>query len=118
MITLRPYQQRAMDQLLDWFRNNQEGHCIVSACVGRGSRSCWPGSPARHRAVAETRIIMFVPNKELLEAELREAHQYLARCPCRHHVGRRWQEATGHAITIATIGASTSTPPRLAMSTC
>ena len=114
MITLRPYQQRAMDQLLDWFRNNQEGHCIVSACVGSG-KSVMLAWLCQH-AIAqwpETRIIMLVPNKELLEQNYEKLISIWPDAP----VG---MERSNLATPLPSrpSAASTSTPPRLAMSTC
>jgi len=105
VITLRPYQQRAMDQLLDWFRNNQEGHCIVSACVGSG-KSVMLAWLCQH-AIAqwpETRIIMLVPNKELLEQNYEKLISIWPDAPVGIMSASVGKKQLGHAITIATIG--------------
>lgn len=69
MVTLRPYQARALEELNAWFSENESGNPIISACVGAGKsvmiaefcRSAvldYPGYRAR--------ILMLVPSKELL----------------------------------------------------
>lgn len=66
-MNLRPYQTTAIEQLYDWLRGN-DGNPIVDACVAAGksvllAHLCqdaikqWP----------DTRIVMLVPSKELLE---------------------------------------------------
>lgn len=65
--TLRPYQSRVIDQVFDWFAQHQEGHPVVSACVGAGKSimiaefvrlvmTTWP----------DQRILMVVHSRELV----------------------------------------------------
>ena len=104
MITLRPQQQRAMDALLAWFGDN-EGNAIVDAAVGSGKSvmlawlcqyaiSNWP----------ETRIIMLVPNKELLEQNLEKLLEIWPAAPVGIMSASVGRKQIGYQITIATIG--------------
>lgn len=65
---LRPYQQRTLDELWDWFSRHNDGNPIVEAAVGAG-KSLMIAALAQ-RADAEypgTRILVLVHQKELLE---------------------------------------------------
>lgn len=65
---LRPYQERALDELWTWFGKHNDGNPIVEACVGAG-KSLMIAALAQ-RANAEfpgTRILVLVHQKELLE---------------------------------------------------
>lgn len=104
MITLRTYQQRAIDNLLDWFQHN-DGHPIMDACVGSGKSvmlawlcqhaiSTYPG----------TRIIMLVPTKELLEQNLGKLLEIWSDAPVGVVSASVGKKQIGHPITIATIG--------------
>ncbi|MDP2901626.1 MAG: DEAD/DEAH box helicase family protein [Methylovulum sp.] len=69
MITLRPYQARALEDLDAWFSSNETGHPIVSACVGAG-KSILIAEFCRRAVLGypdyRARILMLVPSKELL----------------------------------------------------
>lgn len=65
---LRPYQQRALDELWAWFAKHEGGNPIVEACVGAG-KSLMIAALAQ-RADTEfpgTRVLVLVHQKELLE---------------------------------------------------
>lgn len=70
-MTPRDYQERVLNELIDWFVRNPQGNAIVAACVGAGkshmiAHLCqyalqnWP----------ETRIIMTVASRELCRQNL------------------------------------------------
>lgn len=76
---LRPYQQRAIDLLYEWFRENDEGHpCLqlptgsgkshIVAAICKDALQNWP----------ETRILMLTHVKELIE---QNAEKMLAHWP-------------------------------------
>lgn len=104
MITLRPYQQRAMDQLLDWFSNN-DGHPIMDACVGSG-KSVMLAWLCQHALMTYpgTRIIMLVPTKELLEQNLGKLLEIWPEAPVGVVSASVGKKQIGYPITIATIG--------------
>lgn len=101
---LRPHQSLAIEQLYTWMREN-DGNPLVDACVSAGksvmlAALCqdaikqWP----------DTRIIMLVPSKELLEQNLEKLIAVWPDAPIgilSASVGKR---QIGNAITIATIG--------------
>lgn len=104
MISLRPYQQRALDKLLDWFRAN-EGHPILDAAVGSG-KSVMLGWLCQHAITnwPETRIIMLVPTKELLEQNFGKLVSIWPDAPVGIMSASVGKKQLGQAITIATIG--------------
>lgn len=104
MINLRPYQQRATTELLDWFRAN-DGHPIMDACVGSG-KSVMLSWICQHAIEQwpETRIIMLVPTKELLEQNLGKLLEIWPDAPVGIVSASVGKKQLGRAITIATIG--------------
>lgn len=104
-ITLREYQKTAIDELLEWFENHDDGHPILEAAVGSGKSvmlawlcqhalTTWPG----------TRIIMLVPQKELLEQNLEKLVAVWPDAPIGIHSASVGKKDIGHDILIATIG--------------
>ncbi len=69
-LSLRPYQQRTLDELMAWFEGTPEGNPIVSACVGAG-KSVMIAELCRMAARGyqdyRSRVLITVPSKELLE---------------------------------------------------
>lgn len=75
-IALRPYQQKAIDMLYQWFEKNPTGHPVVCLPGGSG-KSVVIGSVVRDAVQnwPETRVLMMVGVKELISqnyAKLRE----------------------------------------------
>lgn len=70
MILLRPYQERALDELNAWFAEHATGHPIVHACVGAG-KSIMLAEFCRRAVLGypdyRSRILMLVPSKELAQ---------------------------------------------------
>lgn len=78
---LRPYQQRAIDQLYDWFRANKGNPCLVMptgsgkshivAALCKDALQQWP----------QTRILMLTHVKELIEQNAQKMRQHWANAP-------------------------------------
>lgn len=78
---LRPYQQRTIDQLYDWFRANLGNPCLVMptgsgkshivAALCKDALQQWP----------ETRILMLTHVKELIEQNAQKMRQHWANAP-------------------------------------
>lgn len=110
MIELRPYQSRAMTELLDWFPAHPGGHPIIDAAVGSG-KSVMLAWLCEHALTSYpgTRIIMLVPTKELLEQNLGKLLEIWPEAPVgivSASVGKSAAKRSiiDHQITIATIG--------------
>jgi DNA repair protein RadD len=65
---LRPYQERVIDQVVEWFMQNPTGHPVVGACVGAG-KSIMIAEFVRRVMTAwpDQRILMAVHSRELLK---------------------------------------------------
>ena len=71
MLTLRPYQDRALNELYGWLDRHPEGNPIVNMCVGAG-KSVVIAELCR-RAIEQypqTRIVMTVASRELCQQNL------------------------------------------------
>lgn len=105
VIQLRPYQDRALDALWRWFDANPDGDPIVEACVGAG-KSVLIAELCR-RAIAawpDTRILMLVHVKELIEQNLAKLLQVWPDAPVGVYSASVGSRQLGRAITYATIG--------------
>lgn len=102
---LRPYQERVLDELWQWFEQHPEGDPIVEASVGAGKSvliaemcrralSAWP----------DTRILMLVHVKELIEQNLAKLMQVWPQAPVGVYSASVGRRQLGQAITYATIG--------------
>ena len=102
---LRDYQQDSLDQLMNWFETHDEGHPIVSACVGAGKsvmiaelcRHCltsWPG----------VRILMAVSSKELCEQNANKVLKVWPEAPLGVHSAGLKSKDIGNDIMYGTIG--------------
>lgn len=102
---LREYQDRALGQLFDWFEKHEEGNPIVSACVGAGKSVmlAWLSQHAL-KTWEGTRIIMLVPQKELLEQNLEKLVAVWPDAPVGVHSASMSRKDLGHDILICTIG--------------
>ncbi len=104
-MNLRPYQQRALDELWAWFARHDDGNPIVEAAVGAG-KSLMMAAVAQ-RANAEypgTRVLTLCHQKELLEQNVDKLVRVWPEADVgliSAAVGRR---QLGRQITYATIG--------------
>lgn len=102
---LRPYQQRVLDDLWEWFHRHPDGNPIVNAAVGAG-KSILIASLAQ-RAMKEfpgTRILVVVHQKELLEQNLQKLQAVWPEAPVGIHSAAVGRKDMGHDILYATIG--------------
>ena len=68
MLTLRPYQNKALDDLWTWFAAHGDGHPILEAAVGAGKSLLIAAIAQRVNAEAPgTRVLVLVHQKELLD---------------------------------------------------
>jgi len=105
MLTLRPYQSRVLDDLWRWFERNGDGDPLIEACVGAG-KSVLIAELCR-RAVeqfSDTRILMLVHVKELLEQNLAKLVSVWPQAPVGVYSASVGSRQLGRAITYATIG--------------
>lgn len=64
---LRDYQERVLQELFSWFKNNPTGNPIVSACVGAGKSILIAEFCKRViEAYPDQRILMAVASRELV----------------------------------------------------
>ena len=102
---LRDYQQRAIDELWQWFRNHPQGNPIVEACVGAGKSVMiatlirdaliqWPG----------TRILMVVASRELCAQNLDKLLRVWPEAPAGVHSAGLGRKDLGRDVLYATIG--------------
>lgn len=104
-LTMRPYQQRVLDELWQWFADHPDGDPIVEACVGAG-KSVLIAELCR-RAIAQypgTRILMLVHSKELIEQNLAKLLHVWPEAPVGAYSASLGARQLGRAITYATIG--------------
>lgn len=114
MLTLRPYQQRVLDELWAWFEANGDGDPIVEACVGAG-KSVIIAELCR-RAIMQapgTRILMLVHVKELLEQNLHKLVTVWPGAPVGVYSASVGSRQLGRSITYATIGSVANRAPDL-----
>jgi DNA repair protein RadD len=105
MLTLRPYQQRALDDLWTWFADHGDGDPLVEASVGAG-KSVLIAELCR-RAIeqyAETRVLMVVHVRELLQQNLHKLVSIWPQAPVGVYSAGAGSRVLGRAITYATIG--------------
>ena len=102
---LRDYQQRAIDQLYAWFRENQHGHpclcmpggsgkSVVIAAIVRDAIKQWP----------ETRVLMLVHSKELIEQNYNKLMAIWPNAPAGIYSAALNKRIIGEPITYAGIG--------------
>lgn len=102
---LRPYQQRAMDELWSWFTKHDGGNPIVEACVGAG-KSLMIAALAQ-RADAEfpgTRVLVLVHQKELLEQNIDKLVKIWPKADVGLYSAAIGKKQMGRQLTYATIG--------------
>ena len=102
---LRPYQQRALDELWDWFGRHDGGNPIVEAAVGAG-KSLMIAALAQ-RADTEypgTRILVLVHQKELLEQNVDKILKIWPQADVGIYSAAVGKKQLNRQITYATIG--------------
>ena len=100
---LRDYQQRAIDQLYDWFRNNDGNPCLVlptgagkshvNAALCKDALQSWP----------ETRVLMLTHVKELIEQNAEKMLQHWPNAPLGIYSASIGRRDIGEPITFAGI---------------
>lgn len=101
---LRDYQQRAIDLLYEWFRNNDKGHpCLVLptgagkshvvAALCKDALSNWP----------ETRVLMLTHVRELIEQNAEKMRQHWPGAPMGIYSAGLRRRELGEPITFAGI---------------
>lgn len=100
---LREYQQRSIDQLYDWFRNNQGNPClnlptgsgksIIIASLCQDALTNWP----------ETKIILLTHVKELIEQDTRQILNVWPDAPVGIYSASVGVKKLGYPITVAGI---------------
>lgn len=105
MLTLRPYQEQVLADLWQWFVEHDEGDPVVEACVGAGKSVLIAELCRRALAqFAETRILMVVHVKELIEQNLAKLLQVWPEAPVGAYSASLGARQLGRSITYATIG--------------
>lgn len=108
---LRDYQQRAIDQLYDWFRSNPEGNpCLVLptgagkshivAALCKNALQSWP----------DTRVLMLTHQKELIEQNAEKLRQHWPGAPMGIYSASVGKRQAGEPITFAGIQSVRSKP--------
>lgn len=102
---LRPYQSKTLADLWQWFETHDEGDPIVEASVGAG-KSVMIAELCRRALEAwpQTRILMCVHVKELIEQNLQKLLQVWPKAPVGVYSASVGSRQLGRAITYATIG--------------
>jgi len=104
MISLRPYQRRAIDQLYDWFRAGNEGNpclvlptgagkSVIIAGLCRDALQQWP----------ETRVLMLTHVKELIEQNAAKMRAVWYNAPMGIYSASIGKRQIGEPITFAGI---------------
>ena len=102
---LRDYQQRAIDQLYEWFSKNKEGHPCLVLPTGSGKShivaalckdvlQSWP----------ETRVLMLTHVKELIEQNAEKMRQHWPNAPMGIYSAALRSRVLDEPITFAGIG--------------
>jgi DNA repair protein RadD len=102
---LRPYQERALDELWTWFGKHNDGNPIVEAAVGAGKSlmiaALAQRADAEHRG---TRILVLVHQKELLEQNIEKIMAIWPGVDIGIYSASHGRKQLGKQITYATIG--------------
>lgn len=101
----RPYQSKAIEDLWQWFRDHEEGNCILEACVGAG-KSYIISALCQHAITTwkGTRILMLVHVKELIEQNYEELLKVWPEAPVGIHSASVGRKDMGFDILYCGIG--------------
>jgi len=105
MMELRPYQQKAIDMLYDWFSENKSGNPVL----------CMPGGSGKSVIIAElvrgalkswpkTRVLMLVHSKELIAQNADKLRKLWPCAPLGIYSASIGKRQLGRPITYAGIG--------------
>lgn len=101
---LRPYQQRTIDLLYQWFRNNPEGNpCVVMATGSGKSHVIAALCKDALQSWPETRILMLTASKELIEQNYEKLLQHWPGAPVGIVSASIGRKEYGEPITFAGI---------------
>jgi DNA repair protein RadD len=105
MLTLRPYQEKILDDLWNWFAQHSTGNPVIEASVGAG-KSVLIAELCK-RAIETypgTRIVMAVHTKELCEQNLHKLVTLWPSAPAGVHSASMGRKDMGHDVLFTTIG--------------
>jgi DNA repair protein RadD len=104
MTTLRPYQQRALDQLYAWFEQNPEGNPCIVAPTGSG-KSHIIAAFCRNalQEFPETKILMLTHVKELIQQNASKMREHWPDAPLGIFSASMGKKDLGKEITFAGI---------------
>lgn len=104
MITLRDYQERALDQLNQWFENNATGNPVLDLCTGAGKSHIVAAFCKRAlQAWPDTRVLMLTHQKELIEQNAEKMRQHWKGAPLGIYSASLNRKTLGEPITFAGI---------------
>jgi DNA repair protein RadD len=102
---LRPYQQRVLDDLWNWFSRHDDGNPIIKACVGAGKSLMIAAVVQRAAAEAPgTRALVIVHQKELLEQNVDKMVRIAPEMSVGIYSAGAGRRDLGCQVTFATIG--------------
>lgn len=104
MIQLRPYQERALTELIDWFRANPKGHPLVEAAVGSGKSILIAELCRQALEYPHTRILMCVASRELCRQNAEKLLALWPDAPLGIYSAGLGSKQLGTQIIFATIG--------------
>jgi len=105
MFQLRDYQAKAIDDLWQWFHRHPDGNPIMDCCVGSGKSLMIAATIQRAlNEFPDTRVIVVVPQKELLQQNLHKLKNILPDVDVGIYSASMGKKEQGCAVTYATIG--------------
>ena len=103
-IQLRPYQERTLTKLWDWFRSHPTGNPIVEAVVGAGKSFMIAETCRRALEYPGTRVLMCVASRELCRQNAEKLLQIWPEAPVGVFSAGLKSKTLGTPILYATIG--------------
>lgn len=100
---LRPYQQRAVDDLYDWLRGNDGNPCLVLPTGAGKSHVVAEICKDAVQNYAGTRLLMLTHQKELIEQNYEKLRQHWPNAPVGIYSASVGRRETGMPITFAGI---------------
>lgn len=98
-MNLRPYQQRALDQLYEWFSAGNEGNPCLVLPTGSGKSHIIAAIVKTAMQWPETRILMLVHSKELIEQNAEKLRQHWPGAPLGIYSASVGRKELGEPIT-------------------
>ena len=98
-MTLRPYQQHALDQLYAWFSAGNEGNPCLVLPTGSGKSHIIAAIVKTAMQWPETRILMLVHSKELIEQNAEKLRQHWPGAPLGIYSAAIGRKELGEPIT-------------------